>query len=259
MIEPVAAMPQIRLRAVPVLPDELEHAPGRADAEHVQQHRLQRQQQRAERAREQHERDDRDQREHQREVAVDGVDEVVVLRRRCRRRARPAPASCAAARTRSSVARPAEVEPSADRERVDDRGAAVAPCGAGRRDRAVDAVHAAPARARPARRRRPRRRAPRSASARPAPMPERSSATRPCLRVAVLARACSTLAARAGGWSRRAASAARTSAGAGAATQRRRTTSCAHRVHERLALVVAAHVRPVEPRRRAWRARPAAA
>ena len=69
-------MPKISFRAVAVLPDQYQHAPGCRDAEDVEHDRLQRQQQRAERAREQDERRDRDQRDHQREAAVDGVDEV---------------------------------------------------------------------------------------------------------------------------------------------------------------------------------------
>ncbi len=71
-----------QLRAVAVLPDEHDHAPRGADAEDVEDDRLQRQQQRAERAGEQDERGDPDQREDQREAPVDRVDEVGVGGRR---------------------------------------------------------------------------------------------------------------------------------------------------------------------------------
>ena len=81
-------MPQIASEPVAVLPDEHQHAPCGGDAQDVQHDRLERQQQRAEGARQQEERRDRDQRDHQREVAVDGVDEVVVRGQAGRRRAR---------------------------------------------------------------------------------------------------------------------------------------------------------------------------
>ena len=62
------------------LPHEVEHAPGSANADHVEHDRLQRQQQRAECPCQQDERDDRDEGDHEREVSVDGIDEVLVLR-----------------------------------------------------------------------------------------------------------------------------------------------------------------------------------
>ena len=87
-----------------MLPDQHQDAPCRGDAEDVEHDRLRRQQQRAEGAREQDEGGDRDQRDHQREAAVDGVDEVVVggrlaadadvgtgARARCRGRRRASP------------------------------------------------------------------------------------------------------------------------------------------------------------------------
>ena len=69
----------------------------------------------------------RDQRDHQREVAVDGVDEVVVQRRTAahahvRSRARPR-----RARTRSSVSLPRRAGAVGGAEDVDDRGAVAAP------------------------------------------------------------------------------------------------------------------------------------
>src|SRR5262249_54726148 len=69
------------LGAVALLPDEDEDAAGGGEREQVEEHRLEWQQERAEGAGEQDERDERDQAEHEREVAVDGGDEVAGLRR----------------------------------------------------------------------------------------------------------------------------------------------------------------------------------
>ncbi len=62
-----------------LLPDEHDDAERRADRQHVQQHRLQRQQHGPQRPREQRERHDRDERDHQRERGVDRLREVAVL------------------------------------------------------------------------------------------------------------------------------------------------------------------------------------
>ena len=102
-------MPQIASEPMPVLPHQHHHAPGGSDREHVQQHRLQRQHQRAERAREQQERQGGDQRDDERELAVDGVDEVGTLRRLAADRD-PAPVRCGcgrASRGRRRSCRPA--------------------------------------------------------------------------------------------------------------------------------------------------------
>ena len=93
-----------QLRPVPVLPDHASTPQAAATLATFRTHRLERQQQRAERPREQDERDERDQGDHQREAPVDGVDEVVVLRRQAAH-ADVGPAACAVSRTRSSVAR----------------------------------------------------------------------------------------------------------------------------------------------------------
>ena len=123
------------------LPHELEHPPGGGDADHVEDHRLQRQQQRAEGPREQHEGDQRDQGDHQREVAVHGADEVLVLRRPGRRRPRrvPAPARPCAP-DRASRAR-SPMEASGVGEGVDDCRAGTAPLRRRRRHGAVHAGH----------------------------------------------------------------------------------------------------------------------
>ena len=248
MIEPVAGMPQIRFEPWPLLPDQLEHAPGGADADHVEDHRLQRQQQRAERPRQQHEGDQRDQRDHQREVAVYRVDEVLVLGGQAAE-TDVAAADAARAAERTSIERGATGSPrrrrasakasttAAPGRRHWGEAGATAPCtpgtaaSAGRRCRAMWRL----------------RRAPRWARGRPAPMPERSSASRPCLASPCLAivftldmPSCRFVAA--------STSAASTSAAPSAATQR-----CAHDqlrpARPRAAgFVVVAHVRPVQAR-----------
>ena len=73
-------MPEDLVGAEALLEDEHDQAPGSGDREQVQEDGLERQDQRAERAREEDEREDGDQRDHQREVAVDGVEEVGALR-----------------------------------------------------------------------------------------------------------------------------------------------------------------------------------
>ena len=63
-----------------LLEDEHDQPPRRSNREQVQEDGLQRQEQRAERAREEDEGEDGDQREHEREVGVDGFEEVGALR-----------------------------------------------------------------------------------------------------------------------------------------------------------------------------------
>ena len=122
------------------LPYEVEHAPGGADADDVEDDGLQRQQQRAERAREQHERDQRDQRDHQREVAVDGADEVGVLR------GEAAEAHVARLRAHGAAHAVERRGPRArrrvgGREGVDHGGSRPAPFGQRRRNRTADPAH----------------------------------------------------------------------------------------------------------------------
>ena len=182
MIEPVAGMPQIRFEPWPLLPHELEHAPRGGDADHVQHHRLQRQQQRAERAREQHERDQRDQRDHQREVAVHGVDEVLVLRRQ------PAEVDVRAGRAhgRAHAVERGATRPRWRRPAIENASTTAAPgrrhCGQRRRDRAVHAGHAPRASlATRCGRGGAVRRAPRGAAARRSRCPIARARRRPCL------------------------------------------------------------------------------
>ncbi len=72
-------MPQMALEPCPCCQTRAMTPPRRADADQVEHHGLERQQQRAEGAREEHEGDHGDEGDHQREVAVDGGDEVGVL------------------------------------------------------------------------------------------------------------------------------------------------------------------------------------
>ena len=178
MIECVAAMPHSWLRAVALLPDQGDHAPGGADADHVEDDRLERQQQRAEGPGQEQEGEHGDQRDHHREAAVDGRDEVLVLGPDA------ADADAGAEAVGGGCARgrscPARVGGGVrDDEGVDDRRAR-ARCH-GRPGRSDGAVHRRPPRRRPS----PTRSAAGAGASisigvsAPAPMPERSSATRP--------------------------------------------------------------------------------
>ena len=135
LIACVASMPQISSEPKPVLEDEHDQPPGGGDGEQVQEDGLERQDQRAERAREEEEREDGDEREHEREVAVDGVEEVGAQRGLATDRH---VAGEAVARIRSSVARPAGGVPVLGRDDRDERRPAAAPVGGCRR--AADTV-----------------------------------------------------------------------------------------------------------------------
>ena len=217
-----------------MLPDEHEHAPGGGDAEDVQQDRLRRQQQRAERPRQQDERRDRDQGDHQREAAVDRVDEVGVRRRLPAhahvrsdavrrvphaRRAWPRPRRC---RCPGSGSPP----------RARSRRGATAGCPAPRRRgcprRRPTAFTTSPGSVPPSTRIS-------CGSSAPSPMPASSSATRPVLASPDFA---TVSASELPSWRSVAAntSASTTAMPAAAAIQRRRATISAQRVQARLAL-----------------------
>ena len=238
-------MPQIASEPEAVLPDEDHQPPRGADRQEVQQDGLERQDQRAERPRQQQERQHGDQRDDEREVAVDGVEEVGALRGLAAGHDVGRQASVAA-RTRSSVARPAGELPSCGR---DDRDQRRRRRGASRPGRPRSRTPSTP-RERHARRPRgsPERTSASNGDSGPVPMPEAVELIEPRARRARPGPASRRAGCRAGSRRRRRRARPGRRSRRSAATQRWRTTKRAQADQPRLAWSVRPRVAPVEPR-----------